>query len=92
MTVATGLTYAIRSVAEVTPVNDGLRLLFRDGSSAFLDATHPNFAVCRINAESRRGRPTPVGVVLDAEGRVIDLNAAHDTPVRHIREFATDSN
>ena len=34
----------------------------------------------------------PVGVVLDAEGRVVDLNAAHDTPVRHVRAVPEDSN
>jgi hypothetical protein len=92
MTVATRLTYGIRLVSEVIPANGGLRIEFPDGSSAFLDATHPHFAVCRINAESRRGRPMPVGVVVDADGRVVDLNAAHDTPVRHVREFAGDSN
>jgi hypothetical protein len=92
MTVATGVTYGIHLVGEVVPAGGGLRILFRDGSSAFLEATHPHFAVCRINAESRRGRSLPVGVVLDAEGRVVDLNAAHDTPVRHVREFARDRN
>jgi hypothetical protein len=92
MTVATGVTYGIHLVADVVPANGGLRILFRDGASAFLEATHPHFAVCRINAESRRGRPLPVGVVLDTEGRVVDLNAAHDTPVRHVRECARDRN
>jgi hypothetical protein len=34
----------------------------------------------------------PVGVVLDADGRVVDLNAAHDTPVRHVHELTGDGN
>ena len=91
MKVATKLSYAIRWVSEVMPADGGLRLTFRDGSSAFLEASHPRFAVCRINAESRRGQAMPVGVVLDGQGRVIDLSAAHDTPVRHVREPARGS-
>ena len=90
MPVATKLTYDIRWVTEVIPTDAGLQLRFRDGSSAFLEAVNPHFAVCRINAESRQGRPQPVGVVLDAEGHVLDLNAAHDTPVRHVREIDKD--
>jgi hypothetical protein len=31
-------------------------------------------------------------VVVDANGRVVDLNAAHDTPVRYLRESERDSN
>jgi hypothetical protein len=92
MTVATGVTYGIHWVADVVPARGGLRILFRDGSSGLLEASHPQFAVCRINAEARQGRPLPVGVVLDAEGRVVDLNAAHDTPVRHVREFTRERN
>src|SRR5262245_40618309 len=92
MTVETRLTYSISLVADVIPASGGLQIRFRDGSSAFLDAAHPHFAVCRINAESRRGTSMPVGVVLDVDGRVVDLNAAHDTPVRYLREFERDSN
>jgi hypothetical protein len=92
MSVATRLTYGICFIAEVLPRQGGLRLRFREGSDAFLEASHPNFAACRINAESRCGRPLPVGVVLDTDGRVVDLNAAHDTPVRHLRAFEKDSN
>jgi hypothetical protein len=91
VTVATKLSYAIRWVSEVRPTEGGLRLTFRDGSGAILEPTHPRFAVCRINAESRCGRVMPVGVVLDVQGRVVDLSAAHDTPVRHVREPAPAS-
>ncbi len=55
MTVATSLSYDIRLVSEAAPADGGLRILFRDGGSAILDATHPHYAVCRINAESRKG-------------------------------------
>src|SRR5258708_11619681 len=44
MTVATRLTFRIGLVDEATPENGGLRIRFRDGSSAFLDASHPRFA------------------------------------------------
>lgn len=90
MTVATSLTYDIRLVAEVVPADGGLEIRFRGGASAFLDASHPNFAVARITVESRCGRTMAVGVILDAEHRLVDLNAAHDTTVSFIQEDPED--
>ncbi len=90
MTVATTLIHDIRHVAEVTPVDGGLEIRFGSGAPAFLDAGHPNFAVCRITAEAHSGQPRPVGVILDAEHRIVDLNAAHDTTVSFIREVPND--
>jgi hypothetical protein len=84
------LTADIRLVAEVVSVDGGLRITFGDGSSAVLEATHPNFDGLRINVESRRGAALPVGVVLDGAGQVGDLYAAHDTAVRYILEDPAD--
>ena len=63
MTVATKLTYGIGLVADVVPTHDSVQIIFQDGSIASLDTSHPHFSVCRINAESRRGRLMPVGIV-----------------------------
>jgi hypothetical protein len=92
MTVATSLIFDIRQIAGLATVEEGVEIKFEDGTLAFLDAAHPNFAVCRITAESHAGRARPVGLVLDAERRVIDLNAAHDTTVRFVREDTEDRN
>jgi hypothetical protein len=92
MSIATSLVYDILFIADVTPADHGLQIAFRDGSIAFLDAAHPNFDVLRIHAESNRGRPVPVGVVLDAGGRIVDLNTAHDTAVQFIQDCPEDPN
>jgi hypothetical protein len=86
----TSLVYDIRHVADVLPVEGGLRILFREGTTALLDAAHPDFEILRIDAEHTPGRPAPVGVVLAPDGRVVDLNAAHDTTVRLVRPFPND--
>src|SRR5688500_8355618 len=90
MAVATSLTYAIRQVADVGRAAVGVRIAFRAAPAAFLEDAHPHFAACQANAETRAGRPAPVGVVVDANGRVLDLNAAHDTAVRFIRDDPSD--
>jgi hypothetical protein len=62
-----------------------------DGNCRYWMSAIP-ISVYAASTPSREGRPMPIGVVVDAEGRVVDLNAAHDTPVRHLREFTEDSN
>jgi hypothetical protein len=69
------------------PVGSGLRITFADGSVAHLDASHPHYEVLRVHAEHSRGRPRPVGVVLEPGNHVADLNTAHDTTVRQVREL-----
>jgi hypothetical protein len=77
-------------ITEVTPVSGGTRIAFGNGTTAFLAASHPSFEILRIHAESSRGRPVPVGVVLDAGGGVVDLNTAHDTSVQSVQELPED--
>jgi hypothetical protein len=89
MSVTTASAYAIRLIAEVSRSDRGARIAFRDGSVARLESGHPNFGHLLWLAEwSRPDRP--VGVVTDAKGRIIDLNAAHDTGVAWVRAFPTD--
>jgi hypothetical protein len=90
MRVSTSLLYDIRFITNVTPAEDGLRIALRDGSSALLDASHPHFGVLRIHAESNCGKPTPIGLVLDSSGRIVDLNTAYDTTVQSITECPED--
>lgn len=92
MSVATTTGYDIRCVADVVTAEGGVLISFRDGSVAHLDASHPNFELLRIHAESARGGPAPVGVVLEGGNRVVDLNTAHDTTVRFVREDPANPN
>jgi hypothetical protein len=90
--VTANLVYDIRFVAEVREVDGGLRINFRDGATAFLEASHPHFQVLRLHAEWNQGRPVAIGAVLDADGRIVDLNTAHDTTVQAVQECPEDCN
>jgi hypothetical protein len=85
MPVTTSLVFDIRPLAKVQRCAGSVELTFRDGAVAHLDETHPHFDTLMVfvAGESRR---QPIGVMLDASGRVIDLSEAHDVTVRYIRE------
>ncbi len=86
MPVLTSLVFDIRSIAQVRRCDGRVQLTFRDGSVAYLEETHPHFDTLMVFVESEARRSRPVGVVLDAVGRVIDLNEANDVTVRSVRE------
>lgn len=89
MSVTAAVNSGVRSVSDVRRTDTGVCVTFRDGSTACLDASHPNFAHLRELAEwAMQGRV--VGVVTDGRGQLVDLNAAHDTTVYWVREFPTD--
>ena len=86
MPATTTTNTAILSIHEFNPTERGARLVFENGAVASLEQSHPNFAAIRVHAEQAQRRGIPVGVVLDSEGRIVDLNTAHDSSVRFIRE------
>jgi hypothetical protein len=90
MLITTAPAYSIREIDEVRRADRGATIAFRDGSLAHLEPGQANFEHLLWLAEwSRSSRP--VGVVTDAAGRILDLNAVHDTGVAWLREFPTDS-
>jgi hypothetical protein len=91
MLTTTTPAYSIRLIDGVGQANGCARIVFRDGSVACLESCHANFEHLLWLAEwSLRDRP--VGVVMDANSRIIDLNSAHDTGVAWVREFPADHN
>jgi hypothetical protein len=89
MLLTTALAYSIRLIEDVSRSDGGARVEFRDGTRANLESGQANFEHLLWLAEwSRSSRP--VGVVLDASGRILDLNAAHDTGVAWLREAPAD--
>jgi hypothetical protein len=82
----TSLVFDIRPITPVQPCDGGVKLTFGDGSTACLDATHPYFDTLMVFVASEARRSRPVGIMLDASGKVLDLNEAHDVSVRYIRE------
>jgi hypothetical protein len=90
MLITTAPAFSIRWIAEVSRVDGGARITFRDGCLARLESSHVNFEHLLWLAQwSQPDRP--VGVILDATSRIIDLNSAHDTGVAWVRAFSTDS-
>jgi hypothetical protein len=91
MPITTVPAYSIQLIDAVSRADGGVQVAFRDGSRAWLDSGQANFEHLLWLAEwSRPSRP--VGVVMDAAGRILDLNAAHETGVAWVREFPTDRN
>jgi hypothetical protein len=85
MLTTTAPAYSIRLIDEVTRADGGACVTFRDGTLARLESSQANFEHLHWLAEwSRPNRP--VGVVTDATGRIIDLNAAHQTGVAWVRD------
>jgi hypothetical protein len=82
----------MQPIQDVRKTAGAVYLTLRDGSMARLDCSHPNFDSLMIYVESDLRRRRPVGIIMDAAGRVLDLGAAHDTPVRSVGEFPNDPN
>jgi hypothetical protein len=92
MLTTTKVVFKTQPIQEVRRTPEAVIITFRDGSVARLELNHPNFDVLMIYVESDLRRSRPVGVVMDPSGRVLDIGAAHDTPVRSVREFPNDAN
>jgi hypothetical protein len=89
VSVAIAPHYDVQFVSEVCPADDGVRVVFGDGTTAWLDASHPNFTrLQELAVWATSGRT--VGFVMDGHGRLLDLNAAHETTVYWLAEFPTD--
>jgi hypothetical protein len=86
MPVTTSLVFDIRPIAKAQRCEGCVKLTFGDGSVAHLDETHPRFDALMVLVESESRGCRPAGVMLDASGRVIDLNEAQDVSARYIRE------
>jgi hypothetical protein len=86
MPVTTNLEHCIQRIASVRRQDGSVKVTFLDGSVARLDETHPHFDMLKALVPSDSQRWWPIGVMLDASGRVIDLNEANDVTVRYVRE------
>jgi hypothetical protein len=92
MPITTTAVYEIQPVAEIHPSPSCTQIAFRNGLVGSLDAAHPGYRLMLVQAESSLRAGRPVGVVLDPLGRIADLNDAHDTAVRSLRDDPEDSN
>jgi hypothetical protein len=86
MPVLTSLIFDIRSIARVQRCHGRVQLTFSDDSLAQLEETLPHFDTLMVLVESEARCRRPVGVVLDAADRILDLNEANDVTVRSVSE------
>jgi hypothetical protein len=88
----TNLVLETQPLEEIRRTDEAVWITLRDGSVARLDLEHPHFDLLMIYVESELRRSRPVGLVMDPSRRVIDIGAAHDTPVRSVRPLVSDPN
>jgi hypothetical protein len=91
MLTTTTVVLDTQPIQDVRRTSEAVWVTFRDGTVAHLDRTHPHFDTLMVYIESDLRRSRPVGVVMDSSGRILDLGAAHDTPVRSVEAFPNDS-
>lgn len=88
------LVHRVLPIKNLSRSNRGVVITFGDGSVGTLDASNPNFEALLIHAEHgfRRTDHAPVGVVVESDGRIVDLGTAHDTSVYWVKESPADPN
>jgi hypothetical protein len=90
MLTTTSVVLKTLPIQDVRRTADAVWITLRDGTFARLDFNHPHFDLLMVCVESDLRRCRPVGIAMDSSGRVIDIGAAHDTPVRSIQAFPDD--
>jgi hypothetical protein len=90
MLTKTNVLLKVEPIQDVRRSDDGVWITLRGGTVAHLDRNHPNFDQLLVYVESDLRRRRPVGIMMDPAGQVLDLGAAHDTPVRSIQELPND--
>src|SRR5262249_46089424 len=66
-------------------------LTFRNGVTADLAADHPDRDLILREAQRSLQRQQPVGVVVSAAGRIVDLEHANQVLVNYVKEDDEDS-
>ncbi len=81
---------AIQKVHSIQRSNGALVMAFESGLVAHLPPGHSDRDAMLREAESSLREHRPVGVMVDAEGSLVELTHAHDTSVDSVREDEED--
>jgi hypothetical protein len=82
----------IQPVVNMLPCDGAWKLTFPNGWEVTLSADHPDYELLVGKAQRSMHRRKPVGVAVDANGRLIDLNHTYQVSVSWVRDDAEDSN
>jgi hypothetical protein len=78
-------TYAIQCVREVLPCDGGTQVVFSTGLSACLRKGHPDYERILHHARGSLQNGSPVAVLVNEGGELVELNYTHQSAVRHVR-------
>jgi hypothetical protein len=82
--------FDIQPVATVQAANGAMMVTFPSGLVARIPPDHPDRDRMLREAECSQQQRRPVGLLVDGEGRLLELQAAHDTGVRSLRDDEAD--
>jgi hypothetical protein len=83
--------YDIQIVTDVQPRDGEVELTFHSGLKARFSTDHPYRNLFLLQADGSWRHAMPVGVIVDPNGRVVDLSYAHGVSVAHIKDDEEDS-
>jgi hypothetical protein len=89
---ATCQTHDIQTLAEIVPCNGGHKFVFQNGLAATLPADHPDHDIILRNAQWGLEQRKPVGLVVDGDGRISNLNYTYQASVSYVKDDADDPN
>jgi hypothetical protein len=82
----------IQIVADLQRGEDAVTIRFRNGLTATLPLGHPDEELFLLQLESSLERQVPVGVRVGSDGRLLDLNMAHNSGVCYAKDDEDDAN
>jgi hypothetical protein len=86
----TAQLYDIQRVHAIQPSNGALAIVLASGLLARLTPDHPDRDRMLREAEDSLRQHRPVGVLVNGEGRLVELSHTHETSVASLREDEED--
>jgi hypothetical protein len=90
MIATAGQTCDTQRVTALEPCNGSTAIRFSNGSTACLPGTHPDREVILLEARQSLFSGRPVGFVVDAASRLLDLHHGHDIGIHSVKDDEED--
>ncbi len=84
--------YDLRVITAIEPGEGSVLLTFQGGERATVPTDHPDLKLILAEAERSSEWGSPVGLILDPAGRVLDLSHTHESCVRRIEDDSEGPN
>jgi hypothetical protein len=90
MVATTTQVFDIQNVRAVQPSNGSVAITFQSGLVAWLPSDHPEHDAILWEVEYSRQWGRPVGVMVNGDGRLVELSHTHDTSVHSVKPDEED--